>query len=413
MNKENKKVNRYVNELNKKYCWSNDKNLDKFYSLTKRNYQKTKKIYKDVEPSFILQFGIILPIDIPFDKQEFSTYKKTENDNKLGFSFHFDTLKEKSYFYIGKKAKYRKSFDTYRTRCEISVLMKSTIIKIDNKDYDIEKDMRIVKQAKHKKESDLQAFIDATQRVFHVQRFLQNATVEDLNEILLNYAFLSNDDTLCSINRDNIEFASHFRGISISNWETYNWMTVHNVQAYPREKNTDFKADYLANSMLIRPKENYFANFKRHLQDSKYMLAKGQTLSSLIEMNTAIEVLLTQILVLYWSAEEKLGINEIEAKLEDISFMRRIKVEMQKVLGGNWDITKSGKPLHEWYENSYLLRNRIVHGGYMPEMNEVFKSMNASYDFINYVIDLMNKSKYEFLHGLNAAYKIDIKTMKL
>lgn len=185
------------------------------------------------------------------------------------------------------------------------------------------------------------------------------------------------------------------------------------MQAYPRERNSKFNADFLVQSMSIRPTENYFYAFKKHLQDSKYMLAKGQTLGSLIEMNTAIEVLLTQILVLYWSAEEKLNIEDIEKRLEDFSFMKRIKVEIPKVLGGNWDITKIKKPLHEWYENSYLLRNRIVHGGYMPEMNEVFKSMNASYDFINYVIDLMNKSKYEYLHGLNATYKIDIQTIKL
>lgn len=413
MNEQNKKVNNYVNELNKKYCWSNDRNLDRFYSLNRKNYQRTKQIYKDVEPTFMLQFAIILPTDIPFDKNEFSTYKQSEDGNKIGFSYHFDNLKEKSFFYIGKPSKFRKAFDTYRTRCEISVLMKSAVIKIDDIVYNIEKDMQFVKYAKHKKEYDLSAFIDTTKRVFSAQKFLQDIAINDLNEVLLNYAFLSGDDTICSINRDNIEFASHFRGVSLVNWETFNWMTVHNVQAYPRERNSSFNADFLAQSMIIRPTENYFYAFKQHLQDSKYIMAKGQTIGSLIEMNTAIEVLLTQILVLYWSAEEKLGINEIEAKLEDISFMRRIKVEMQKVLGGNWDITKSGKPLHEWYENSYLLRNKIVHGGYMPEMNEVFKSMNASYDFINYVIDLMNKSKYEFLHGLNAAYKIDIKTMKL
>lgn len=166
MKEQNKKVNKYINELNKKYCWTNDKNLDAFYSLNKKAYHKTKQIYNDVEPTFILQFAIILPSDIPFDKNEFSTYKKFEDGNKIGFSFHFENLKEKSFFYLGKTSKHRKAFDTYRTRCEISVLMKSTAIKIDDKLYDIEKDMKIVKQSNHKKEYDLPSFIYATQRVF-------------------------------------------------------------------------------------------------------------------------------------------------------------------------------------------------------------------------------------------------------
>ena len=149
MNEQNKKVNNYVNELNKKYCWSNDRNLDRFYSLNRKNYQRTKQIYKDVEPTFMLQFAIILPTDIPFDKNEFSTYKQSEDGNKIGFSYHFDNLKEKSFFYIGKPSKFRKAFDTYRTRCEISVLMKSAVIKIDDIVYNIEKDMQFVKYAKH------------------------------------------------------------------------------------------------------------------------------------------------------------------------------------------------------------------------------------------------------------------------
>lgn len=199
MNEQNKKVNKYINELNKKYCWANHKNLDKFYCLNKKSYQHMKQIYKDVEPSFILQFGIILPIDNPFDKNEFSTFKIFEDDNKIGFSFHFDTLKEKSFFYIGKPLKYRKAFETYRTRCEISIVMKSPKIEIDGQFYDIEKDMKNVKQAKLKNEDDLASFFATTQRVFTVQKYLQQIAIDDLNEVLLNYAFVSEDENICSV----------------------------------------------------------------------------------------------------------------------------------------------------------------------------------------------------------------------
>lgn len=413
MNEQNKKVNKYINELNKKYCWANHKNLDKFYFLNKKSYQHMKQIYNDVEPSFILQFGIILPIDNPFGKNEFSTFKLFEDENKIGFSFHFDTLKEKSFFYIGKPSKYRKAFETYRTRCEISIVMKSPKIEIDGQFYDIEKDMKNVKQAKLKNEDDLASFLTTTQRVFTVQKYLQQIAIDDLNEVLLNYAFISEDENICSINRDNIEFASHFRGISITNWETYNWMTVHNVQAYPREHSSNFNKEIFGHSLLNRLDRNLFYEFKRNLQDSRYLFAKGSTIESLIKMNTSIEVLLTQILVLYWVNEEKLEINEITKKIDATSFKKRITVELPKVLGGTWDLTKKGKPLYDWHENSYLLRNRIVHGGYIPEMKEVNDYQSSCYKFINYVIDLMNKSKYEYLHGLNYVEKLEIQTIKI
>ena len=413
MTEENRKVNQYVNELNKKYCWANHKNLDKFYSLNKKSFDHIKQIYKDVEPSFIIQFGIILPIDNPFGENEFSTFKIFEDNNKLGFSFHFDTLKEKSFFYIGKPLKYRKAFETYRTRCEISIVMKSSIIKIDDKIYEIEKDMKIIKQAKLKNEEDLLSFYKTSQRVFTAQKYLQQIAIDDLNEVLLNYAFISEDDNICSINRDNIEFASLFRGISVSNWETYNWMTVHNVQAYPREHCSNFDKEIFGHSLLNRLDRNLFFEFKRNLQDSRYLLSKGSTVESLIKMNTSIEVLLTQILALYWANEEDLEIDVITKKIDDVPFKKKITVELPKILGGTWDITKKGKPLNEWYESSYLLRNRIVHGGYMPKMEEVYNSQRCCYNFINYVIDLMNKSKYEYLHGLNSVEKLEIKTMKL
>lgn len=413
MNEQNKKVNKYINELNKKYCWANHKNLDKFYCLNKKSYQHMKQIYKDVEPSFILQFGIILPIDNPFDKNEFSTFKIFEDDNKIGFSFHFDMLKEKSFFYIGKPLKYRKAFETYRTRCEISIVMKSPKIEIDGQFYDIEKEMKNVKQAKLKNEDDLASFLTTTQRVFTIQKYLQQIAIDDLNEVLLNYAFISEDENICSINRDNIEFASHFRGISITNWETYNWMTVHNVQAYPREHSSNFNKEIFGHSLLNRLDRNLFYEFKRNLQDSRYLFAKGSTIESLIKMNTSIEVLLTQILVLYWTNEENLKIDDIIKKLDDIPFKKRITVELPKILGGTWDITKKGKPLFDWYWNSYSLRNKIVHGGYMPEMKEVNNSQSCCYKFINYVIDLMNKSKFKYLHGLNHVEKLEIQTIKI
>lgn len=413
MNKQNKKVTKYIDELNKKYCWSNTKNLDKFYSLNKKTYQQTKYIYKDVEPSFILQFGIILPIDIPFTKNNFSTFLKLDDGNKLGFTFHFDTLKEKSYFYMGKFPKFRRSFNSFRTRCEISILMKSTNFTVDEKNYDIKNDMETVKLFKLKQFKDVQSFSEAAKRVFFMQQLLQKCAIQDLNDVLLNYAFLSKDDTICSINSDNIEFASHFRGIDIANWKTYNWMIFHNIQAYPREQNSNFNDNYLAQSLLTLYSDDNFHEFKRHLQDSKYMLSRGHSVESLIELNTSIEVLISQILDLYWSNEEKLCIDEIKQRLEDISFIRRIKVELPKILGANWDITKKDTPLYGWYNNSYGLRNRMVHRGYIPEMKEVFDSINFSYDFINYIIGLMNKSKYNYLQGLNSVYKIDIQTIDL
>ena len=49
----------------------------------------------------------------------------------------------------------------------------------------------------------------------------------------------------------------------------------------------------------------------------------------------------------------------------------------------------------------------------MPEMKEVNNSQSCCYKFINYVIDLMNKSKFKYLHGLNHVEKLEIQTIKI
>lgn len=120
---------------------------------------------------------------------------------------------------------------------------------------------------------------------------------------------------------------------------------------------------------------------------------------AVISIQTNIEIL---IRIIYREVLICSGVSEsdIENKLEDESFMSIVKKQLSKYIGGIWDINREETPIYNWYNNTYKLRNRIVHGGYFPTFKETDIAISAAMEFREYIFKRVriNKKVYSKLN---------------
>jgi hypothetical protein len=78
--------------------------------------------------------------------------------------------------------------------------------------------------------------------------------------------------------------------------------------------------------------------------------------------------------------------SEIAATLNpDTRYRTLIVSTLPRLLGGRWDTKLTGSPVGDYWAHLYLLRNRVVHGGYQPSAFEATRSRqvhDALRDFV-------------------------------
>lgn len=407
---ENKKVNKYINDLNKKKTWANKNlNLDNHYVFTKKYYKHMKRVFAEGNPTFIIQYGIILPFDLPFEGKEFAlNYLLGENHCQI--NYNCQSIKQNKDLFFGFIKQKAKKYDSYYTRCEISILLENPYIHFNEIDCNLKEDMISVKNKNGK--TEMEDFFNCTSRVFKTFDFLRNLSIDKLNEVIIKYAFVVDDDSVRTVTKDNIEYASHFRGIDIETWETFNWMTLHSIYGIPKEKK-ELSNEKFATALEMANMNHQFDSYFAHFQNARFLLSQGNAIQSIVEFNTASEELVSTIILMNWVNETNMTEEEISEKFENTPFKKRINSELPKILGGQWNIKDEKTVVGAWFIKTYDLRNRIVHGGYTPDDHEIFEAVSCEYDFINYVIELMNKSKYEYFKGINSVPHVKIATMKM
>jgi hypothetical protein len=100
--------------------------------------------------------------------------------------------------------------------------------------------------------------------------------------------------------------------------------------------------------------------------------------------NTATETLMDVILnLLLW--EDHVDPEDAEKLFVEGKVLQRITRELPKRLGASWS-TADG-PVGEWYEASYRLRHRIVHGAYWPTHPEAVRALRAAQEMHTFAFD--------------------------
>lgn len=126
----------------------------------------------------------------------------------------------------------------------------------------------------------------------------------------------------------------------------------------------------------------------RHLRDGSYSEA-------VVFAQTGVEVFLWSVYAALCSAEGKNA-------PPDVSFKALVKTEMPPRLGGNWSLTDNRFPAAKWYQQTYDLRNRIVHGGRFATKEQAAEALSAADEFYEWVVSRIEgrRKKYPRLASL-------------
>lgn len=110
----------------------------------------------------------------------------------------------------------------------------------------------------------------------------------------------------------------------------------------------------------------------------------GEEGQAVVLANTSCETLLDVTLaLLLW--EEGVGPKKAAEHFSNPKIMSKIKQGLEPRLGGNWS-TKKGA-IGDWFERTYRLRHKVVHGGYCPTVKEASLAIAAAQEFQQVIFD--------------------------
>lgn len=128
-----------------------------------------------------------------------------------------------------------------------------------------------------------------------------------------------------------------------------------------------------------------YLDFRREAQVA--LSRDGAYRAAVLFTATACEVLLDDLLAhLLWQD----GLRpETAAAVFDSWLTSRVKREYQPRLGGRWD-TAGGGPVAGWSHDVAGLRNRVVHAGYQPTLDETRRAADAADNLQTYLGNLLS-----------------------
>jgi hypothetical protein len=129
---------------------------------------------------------------------------------------------------------------------------------------------------------------------------------------------------------------------------------------------------------------------------------EGDAANAIVSFQIAAETLAYELWALLL-ADEGLSEAEVQARRdEETPFASLLKREFANRLGGSWDLTRTNTPVGRYWNQLYLLRNRIIHAGYLPhdgDAEQAEQAFNALDEFLN---DRLQEKKSVFPGALRS-----------
>ena len=222
-------------------------------------------------------------------------------------------------------------------------------------------------------------------------------SLDHLNAIILAYSIHFQDEYVFELTKYDLSPICGYELIKTDGWkiDSILFMLRHNIDVPLKELSVE-ESDRLnkfSNHLILN--DYIFLIPEKYLLMSKKKLNKGQFSESVIFAQIAIEVKIKRIYY-YFLQKDGLSEDQITDALENTAFMFIIKKEMSERLGGIWDITKSNSIIKEWYDRCYSLRNRVIHIGYTPALQESKLAISGARKFALYIADLIRNRKKEY-----------------
>jgi hypothetical protein len=156
----------------------------------------------------------------------------------------------------------------------------------------------------------------------------------------------------------------------------------------------DEDLDVLSAAMSHQTSNGPFASYLDFVREADVALVRdGAHRAAVLFTATACEVLLDDLLAhMLWQERAR---PEEAAVLFDSWLTARVKQQYHPRLGGNWSVDNPG-PVRDWSIGVAAIRNRVVHGGYEPSLDEARAARDAGAALNTYVCDLVAEKTREY-----------------
>lgn len=332
-------------------------NNNRLFFYNKPNYYLKLKpeIERYFKPKSILLFGIVLPFYLPLKNNTNLTYKVNQN-TLCHYRFHLVNHKEK--FYSGSYNEIPVETNVQRTRVEMVYIPRNNMIISD----------------------------ELLSKSF-------NLLLEKLNELIKSIIIITKNKFISKVNGETLEPMVLYSLIDLTEYDVMNQglfhLNYHKLENGGKPLSTK-ETDLVMCAIDLLPNNPFTFSTELYLSAIR-SLHIGDLRKSVIDSQTAVETFLTA-LYRYLVLKEGYSQEEVDKKVNDIAFKNLVIHQFHKRLGGDFDIRDEGTPISDWWSNTYLLRNKIVHEGKLPSHSEAIKSIDSVNELFKYVTDLIHLS---------------------
>ena len=335
------------------------------YALNRASYETHyRPTYErmGIVPRYLVQFPVVLPFHIPFRQGSCYSF---ELSDQLACTLQFGVISTQENIQAGITGSGAATMTVHRTRVEMTYVLTA--------------------------EEPPPSAADTLSVTFDL-------LVAKLNAIIAAYLVATKDYRVHSVTKEMFQWGSLYRIIPTANWMDFRTglFLLHAEVPYTAPELSAEITERIAHlAWAIGKDVNPFLLSEQLALSGRRNRAFGNYREAVVEMQTSVEtflsVLLTELL-------RKDGWDEaaIDAHYASSGFVTRLRRDFHSRLGGRWSTDDLRTPIGEWYERTYLMRNRIIHGGYCPTLEETNEALAAALDFRVYVVGLLSDKKQEY-----------------
>lgn len=322
---------------------------------------KIKPLYNnyDYDINSLLEFEITLPFFIPFADNSLFCFSKKE----YILHFLYKQIKEKKTIYGHKNL----PLENHYTKVTIGISYNSNIFK--NQD---------------------------------INNIFFDIALKELNNQITAYTIYTKDESCYFLTKEMLFpfLIQNIVDLKKEHCKKYLFILHTNLSSekkelVPEDLNniTRLHLIYSGNLNPLIRSQIYVLKARKNMREGFYDVA-------VINIQIYIEIIIRLVYkeILLSSSLDK---EEINNKLDKIDFKTLVTSELQIHLGGTWDRTKKGTKINSWYDNTYIIRNKIVHNGYYPNFNEVTLAIDSAMEFSDFIFNRIrkNKTRYQKLNS--------------
>ena len=239
----------------------------------------------------------------------------------------------------------------------------------------------------------------------NMQNKLFDYLLDELNKQIIAYATCTKDDRCFRVSKEMFFPITIMNLVNIKERKSEKNIFLIHMDVPHKKKSLKNENIYecLRIYNIYNEKLNPLIHSESYVLKAKRKFREGFYDEAITSIQTNIEIL---IRIIYREVLICSGISDldVEKRLEDESFISIVKKQLAKYIGGTWDVTREGTPILDWYNNTYKMRNKIVHGGYFPTFKETDIAISSAMEFREYIFKRVKANKKEYTK-LNEYFK--------